>query len=102
MNYEKAPKENLEDKLKSQPDSKPQESDKYANLKKILDTEEFYKNSMYCGKIYGYGGNYDEIIYQNGKGPLGREFNDYNISTGVGPCCYDQYQKQLDELKKYK
>jgi len=94
MKYEKKPQYNLEDKLNHNPQNK------YETLKSILDPTEFYKNCMYCGKIYE--GNYDKVLYQNGIGPLGEEFNKYNISTGVGPCCYDQYQKQLDELKNYK
>ena len=55
---------------------------------------------MYCGRIYE--GDYETVVYQNGTGPLGKEFNDYQISTGVGPCCMDRYMQQLEELKRYK
>jgi len=85
---------NLEDKLKSST-----RAGKTKEIDSILDHSEFYKNCMYCGKIYE--GDYDKVLYQNGKGPLGREFNDYQISTGVGPCCMDTYQKQLDEVRRY-
>lgn len=78
---------------------KSDKSEKYKTLKSILDTSEFYKNCMYCGKIYE--GDYDKVIYQNGTGPLGREFNDYNISTWVGPCCMGIYRKGLKELTEY-
>ncbi|NQU79087.1 hypothetical protein HQ545_04935 [Candidatus Woesearchaeota archaeon] len=86
---------NLEDKLSST------RSEEVKDIDSILDHDEFYKNCMYCGRIYGYGGNYDKVLYQNGVGPLKEEFNDYNISTGVGPCCYTTYQKQLDEVRRY-
>ena len=88
--------ESLESKLNLNPNQKS----KYDKLKQLLDPDKFYKNCMYCGRIYE--GNYNKVIFQNGTGPLTREFNDYNISTGVGPCCYDQYQKQLDEIRGYK
>ena len=96
-NYNYTPKyesSNLESKLS------PQQKVKYEKLKEILDPSKFYKNCMYCGRIYE--GDYEKVIFKNGKGPLTREFNDYNISTGVGPCCQDQYQKQLDEIRKYR
>ena len=90
---------NLEDKLKSNPQPK-EKADKDKTLRSILDPDEFYLNCMYCGKIYT--NDYQKLIYQNGKGPLGREYNPYKISTGVGPCCLDIYQQRLDELKRYK
>lgn len=85
--------DSLETKLK------PEQKDKYADLKRILDTSEFYKNCMYCGRIYE--GNYEKAVYQNGVGPLTEEFNDYQISTGVGPCCMDIYRKRLEEVTEY-
>jgi len=89
--------ETLESKLKPE-QIKPEVYSKYEGLSQILNKEDFYHNCMYCGRIYS--GNYERVIYQNGIGPLGREFNEYNISTGVGPCCIDTYKKQLDKLKR--
>ena len=87
---------NLEDKLNTQPE------DKHEDLKRLLDTSEFYKNCMYCGNIYE--GDYEKVVYKNGVSSLGREFEDYSISTGVCklPSCIDKFQKQLDDLKRYK
>ncbi|MFO7881179.1 MAG: hypothetical protein R6U52_01410 [Kosmotogaceae bacterium] len=80
----------------------PEQADKYDHLKSILDPSKFYKNCMYCGRIYE--GDYEKAVYQNGKGTLGREFNGYEISTGVckEPECQERYQQQLDDIRNYK
>lgn len=66
-------------------------------LDSIFAKDQTYKHCMYCGMIYS--DDWKTKIYQNGVGGLGREFNEYNISTGVGPCCQHQYEKQIDDIK---
>ena len=71
-----------------------------AVIDKIFNKDQLYKHCMYCGMIYDQ--EWKTKMYQNGKSGLGREFNDFNISTGVGPCCMHVYNRQLEEVQNFK
>lgn len=66
----------------------------------IFKKDRMYKHCMYCGTIYDDA--WQTRFYQNGTAGLPREFNDYQISTGVGPCCMHRYDEQMAELKAMK
>jgi len=58
----------------------------------------FYKHCQYCGMIYNEP--WETKLYQMGNNRSDRYlFNNYQISTGVGPCCMNIYDDVMESLK---
>lgn len=63
----------------------------------IFEQDKWYKHCQYCGTIYNEA--WDTRLYKN-DGPLdGSVFGKYNISTGVGPCCTETYNQELQSIE---
>lgn len=66
------------------------------NLIKLVmkDKDVLYKHCMICGGIYDNG--WQVLLVKNGAGnPLGKEFNEYKISSGVcSPDCESELKRR--------